>query len=456
VPFERLVEELQPRRSLAHTPVFQVLFVLQNAPLPPLDLPGLRLEPLDVETGRAPFDLSVDLVETSDGLRASWLFATDLFEPETVAGFAESYRSLLAAALAEPGRPLASLPILAEAERQAVLAPAETRKAAWEAPRSLAETPLAGIWTELLGEERPGRHDGFFDLGGHSLLAVWLLARVQEACGVNLVLRDVFAHPTLAGMAARIEELASTAGTPENEAGPWSPLVRLAEGKEGEAPLFCIHGGGGSVLVFADLARALGGELPVFGLEARGLSAGQAPVDRIEEMAGLYLDAIREARPSGPYRLLGYSIGAKVAFEIARRLEAEGERIDLLALLDIPAVVPAEADEALEAELSPEALALPRLDPESVRRHLAVWRASWEASRSWVPQAYGGRVLLIVAEEGGHPQEEDPTLGWSDFATGGVEVVTVPGGHFTLLAPPHVGALVAELSSYIISSADGP
>jgi amino acid adenylation domain-containing protein len=445
VPFERLVEELQPRRSLAHTPVFQALFVLQNAPLPPLDLPGLHLEPLDVETGRAPFDLSVDLVETSEGLRASWLYTTDLFEPSTIGRFAESYRSLFAAAVAEPDRPLADLPILAEAERQAVLTPAETRKAAWEAPRTLAETLLAGLWTELLDVERPGRQDGFFDLGGHSLLAVWLLARVQESCGVELVLRDVFAHPTLAGLAARIEELAATAAAPGDQSRSWSPLVRLAEGKEGEAPLFCIHGGGGSVLVFADLARALGEELPVFGLEARGLAAGPPPLDRIEAMADLYLEAIREVRPRGPYRLLGYSIGGKVAFEIARRLEAGGEPIELLAVLDIPAVVPEGADEAFESELAAEVADFPQLDPESVRRHLAVWRASWKASRSWSPGSYGGQVLLMVAEKGEHPQQEDPTLGWSACAAGGVEVVTVPGGHFTLLAPPHVGTLARSL-----------
>src|SRR6185369_8865955 len=75
---------------------------------------------------------------------------------------------------------------------------------------------------------------------------------------------------------------------------------------------------------------------PVFALESRGFSEGQAPLHSIEEMADLYLAAIREVRPRGPYRLLGYSMGSKIAFAMARELERDGETVEQLVLVDIP------------------------------------------------------------------------------------------------------------------------
>lgn len=223
---------------------------------------------------------------------------------------------------------------------------------------------------------------------------------------------------------------------------PWSPAVRLADGPAGEPPLFCIHGGGGNVLIFADLARVLRGERPVYALEARGLAEGQTPLDRIEDMATLYLAAIREIQPHGPYQILGYSIGSRTAVEIARRLEESGEAVDRLILVDHAAT----ALEGGEEDLNPEVPDLPDLDPEAVRRHLAVWRSCWEAARSWNPQPYGGGALLIVAEEGIHAAAADPALGWGSVVAGGVEVVRAPGDHFTVLARPQVEDLVACLA----------
>src|SRR5205823_3068641 len=75
-------------------------------------------------------------------------------------------------------------------------------KRAWEAPEGVLETALASLWQDLLGVERVGRHDQFFELGGHSLLAVQLMSRVRHSHGVEVPIRDLFAHPTLAGFAA--------------------------------------------------------------------------------------------------------------------------------------------------------------------------------------------------------------------------------------------------------------
>ncbi|HEX2187358.1 MAG TPA: amino acid adenylation domain-containing protein, partial [Longimicrobiaceae bacterium] len=121
LPFERLVGELQPGRDLGRNPVFQVLFVLQNAPLRPEDAGGLRMEPEDVEGTAAKFDLTLALEERGGGLAGAIEYAAELFDAATVERMAGHLRVLLEAVAADPERRLSALPVLTPAER-AVLA----------------------------------------------------------------------------------------------------------------------------------------------------------------------------------------------------------------------------------------------------------------------------------------------------------------------------------------------
>jgi amino acid adenylation domain-containing protein/thioester reductase-like protein len=122
VPFERLVDELRPGRDLSRTPLFQVMFVGQNAPLRPFAAAGLRLEPREIDLGIARFDLAVSLAPAAAGWAATWKLATDLFDVPTVVRMAGHFENLLAAALAEPERPLGELDLLSPHERHQVLA----------------------------------------------------------------------------------------------------------------------------------------------------------------------------------------------------------------------------------------------------------------------------------------------------------------------------------------------
>ncbi|MBU6399476.1 MAG: amino acid adenylation domain-containing protein, partial [Verrucomicrobia bacterium] len=121
LPFERLVEELRPVRDLSRNPVVQVLFALQNAPLPPLQLPGLRQSLLELDPGVAKVDLTLEVQEQAQGLRASFNYATDLFEPPTIQRLATHWRALLQAMVADPQQRLSHLPLLTPAERHQVL-----------------------------------------------------------------------------------------------------------------------------------------------------------------------------------------------------------------------------------------------------------------------------------------------------------------------------------------------
>jgi amino acid adenylation domain-containing protein len=121
LPFEMLVSELQPERSLAHSPLFQVMFALQNALRQPLALPGLELSEEGGDTGAGQFDLVLLIAEGEERLAGSLKYNPDLFDASTVGRIAEHLRTLLDAAVAAPETPLALLPLLTPAERQQLL-----------------------------------------------------------------------------------------------------------------------------------------------------------------------------------------------------------------------------------------------------------------------------------------------------------------------------------------------
>jgi amino acid adenylation domain-containing protein len=121
LPFEELVEALQPVRSLSHTPLFQVMFTLENSPLPSFDLPDLTVSPLVVETTAAKFDLTLSMSNTSSGLICSWEYNSDLFDNDTIARMAEHFQTLLSGIVANPEQPISELPLLTEREQRQLL-----------------------------------------------------------------------------------------------------------------------------------------------------------------------------------------------------------------------------------------------------------------------------------------------------------------------------------------------
>ncbi|WP_244237808.1 non-ribosomal peptide synthetase, partial [Corallococcus llansteffanensis] len=192
------------------------------------------------------------------------------------------------------------------------------------APRTPTEALLATLWAEVLRRDRVGVTEDFFALGGHSLLAVRLAAGIRARTGQSLPLAALFQAPT-------IEQLARFLG---REPAPTSSLVAIQRGGPSRRPFFLVHAVGGNVLGFAELARRLGPEQPVYGLQAQGLDGRLPPLESLDAMARHYVEALRAAQPHGPYRLGGWSLGAVIAGEMARHLHAAGEPVELLALIE--------------------------------------------------------------------------------------------------------------------------
>jgi thioesterase domain-containing protein len=209
-------------------------------------------------------------------------------------------------------------------------------------------------------------------------------------------------------------------------------------------------------------------------------------------MAARYLAEVQTVQPEGPYLLGGWSLGAVVAFEMARQLEARGERVALLALIDPPPPQSAPAAEglgdlALLAGLvedleglsgrhleidAAEILALPpgerlarvlalaqsagALSPELRLAHaeelLAVYAHNRRALDGYVPIPYSGELVVVRAQGSLPAGTGDPTLGWRDLAAGGTGIVVLPGDHYSLLRPPAVEALATALAGPLTRS----
>ncbi|MDM3856894.1 MAG: amino acid adenylation domain-containing protein [Aphanizomenon gracile PMC649.10] len=121
VPFEQVVEALQPERNLSYTPLFQVMFILQNAPLDNLELSGLNLTPLPTQTITAKFDLTLSMEESPEGLIGTWEYNSDLFEPETIARMINHFQNLLTAIVKTPKQRIGLLPMLSQQEQHQLL-----------------------------------------------------------------------------------------------------------------------------------------------------------------------------------------------------------------------------------------------------------------------------------------------------------------------------------------------
>ena len=139
LPFEMLVDALQPQRAMSHSPLFQVMFVLQDAPVDALELPGLTLMPQPSDTGTAKFDLTLSVTDTGDGLHGLLEYNTDLFRLETIRRMIQHLRMLLEGVIADPDRPVAMLPMLTEAQREMLLQEWNQTRVAYPTDRCVHE-----------------------------------------------------------------------------------------------------------------------------------------------------------------------------------------------------------------------------------------------------------------------------------------------------------------------------
>jgi amino acid adenylation domain-containing protein len=382
---------------------------------------------------------------------------------------------------------LANLPLTAnqKLDRDRLPAPGGVRpnlESRYIAPRDAAELRLTQIWEELLNVRPVGVTDNFFDLGGHSLLALRLLVKIEQSLGRKLPLAALFESPT-------IEHLAAVTRRQEGE----RPQIVTLWQAEHRLKLFLVHTGGGTVLNYVPLARHLAAEVPVYGIQARGLDGEGEPHRSLSEMAADYITKLRALQPLGPYLLAGHSLGGVIAFEMARQLHRAGQPIALLAMFDSILARPSEHDQpddrrdadtrtladaaATMARFMGKEIDLP-LDElrklttdaqiahvldvlkhndavpfdeaaELMRNLLTVSRAHVAARRAYRPAVSPVPITLFRARDARSTDHAAPdadvavrqSLGWSAVSQKPVRVLWVPGDHVSMMNEPNVRGL---------------
>ncbi|MGV9899534.1 alpha/beta fold hydrolase, partial [Streptomyces tendae] len=330
------------------------------------------------------------------------------------------------------------------------------------APRTPAEHRVCTLFAEVLGVERAGVEDDFFELGGHSFLAARLVARLREEFGQDLPVRTVFDSPTPEGVAAVLT------GTADGGPGRSSESLLALRARGTAAPLFCLHPGGGFSWCYAGLVRHLGPDVPVYGIQARGLDGSGPLPSSMAEMTAEYLALIRSVQPSGPYRLAGWSFGGLVAHALATALRAEGEEVSLLALLDAyPPGENADTSEPVEHEVVAHNLramgfefdtaeliadqegvlrrfreflqsgdqALAQLEARDILALKDVYVNNVRLMRKFTPEFFDGDVLFVSAERKSADDREgrlNVSL-WQPFTGGSVEVCAIDSTHGNLM-----------------------
>lgn len=350
------------------------------------------------------------------------------------------------------------------------------------APRDDLEGQLAQIWSEILQINPVGIKDNFFELGGHSLLAVNLIAKIKRRLGKQLPLSTLFTSST-------IEDLANLVRDEKKVTS--SSLVPL-QTKGTKEPFFCVHPAGGHVFYYRELSNLLGTNVPFYGLQAQGFNEGEKVFNKVEEMAEFYVKTMLEFKPEGPYQIGGWSFGGVVAFEMAQQLLQQGREVSLLALLDpwVPILLDPNkkidnlymrgvlsryfggmfgvtnlvneeeliglnseekiefiVDKAEKLKLFPE-----EATREQNRRFIDVIVGTLKATYSYKRRPYPGKATVFRAQEK-HPHGIDPQLVWVEMYAildvAEMEVVMVPGNHFTFIKEPHIKVLAKRFNEHL-------
>ncbi|MER7786905.1 non-ribosomal peptide synthetase [Streptomyces sp. NPDC097640] len=357
------------------------------------------------------------------------------------------------------------------------------------APEGDVETTLAGVYARVLNTEKVSATASFFDLGGTSLDVLRLKLEIQNEFGIEDVpMSTVLQAPTVRALAARL-----TAGEGADGDSAYDPLVPLQVTGDG-TPLFCVHPGLGEVLVFVNLAKYFTGERPFYALRARGFGQGETHFGSFADMVSTYVEAIRRAQPSGPYAVAGYSYGAAVAFEIAKRLEADGDEVDFVGVFNLPPRISGRMNEitftdgainlALFLELIkpadiegltatlrplPEADQLAHLIDHAPKRRLTELDLTLKRFADWVqlaqsmvhlgrayePSGTVGQVKVFYCTPlRGTKQEwlDNQLRDWDEFTRHPNTYIEVDGEHYTLMSPQHVHTFQATLRQELARS----
>jgi len=476
VPFEKVVEFLQPERNLSYNPIFQVMFSVIKAAVQSDTFGDLTAYSYRVLPTKAILDLSMTIIEGKGGqFWAQIDYNTDLFRSEDVTRMLADYSTLIQAVIDNPEKRILDLP-LGEApadqmaacslpvnisSRQKTLTlssssisrgpkPERPVEPIHAEPTYAEEKLLVGIWRDLLRLPGIGIDDNFFEIGGHSLLAAQLIAQVQSATGRRITVSAVFRAPTIRAFAQVLRD----DSLPE----PDPVAMKLRDGAGNDmVPFFGVAAPGVDTFGFAQLAHHLPPNQSSYKLQASAPVVLGRPFtsDELQALARQYVTAMKSAQPHGPYCLAAMCEGVLIAQQMILQLESEGEQVALFTIFDTWVLENSQIrslwaiDYYMQRFRNFRALSLDK-QFATVRRVFrritgapnsnsgSGWNRAYWPDKDFQPPQFQAPVLLFKRPRQPFFYVRDPQMGWGSRSRGKVEICELKCGHYEMLRDPHV------------------
>lgn len=494
LPYDQLVERLNPPRNPQYNPCFQTMLAYQDARYWTLNLPKLDCRTIEICTHTAKFDFILFAEQNTQGLLLQGEYNTNLYTPSTIQNVLREYAQLLETLAEQPDQSISAFIHRSEIsfKKQKRIqpqinepaGPAITSPPSAALPQGEVEKVLSKIWEELLLVDRPVRRDdNFFHLGGHSLKAVTLFYRIQQHFKITLPLGLIFETPTLQSLAAKIESTGIESITRD---------VVLIRPGQCEKAIFYLPGLGGHTLNFYHLAHALDIPLAQYGLNLPGQDGRRPLLDSIEAMAEFFIEKIIEIQPTGPYFLCGFSMGGTIAYEMALQLARSNQPVAFLALLGTPAPgLPkigsnkplhylerlyrffcrlsfsekkrylsyrmTKRKERLLKKLTSNEAQSAYFQSQILPLYETIRKISFKAFRSYQPsRPYPGPMILLREMGNSNPLLYDlysePVFGWDRYVNGPISVYDIECEHPHILHEPYVHQCAALMEKDILAA----
>ncbi len=366
-------------------------------------------------------------------------------------------------------------------------------------PRNPCESALQAIWEKLLSIHPIGVTDNFFARGGDSYLILDLYAQIEACWRTRLPVSALYENPTIAQFAGLLQE----------QSHSWSSIIPIRI-QGNKPPLIFLHGISGDALYCHRFVPYLAPDQPVYGIQSPGCSEMNHPLASIEEMAAYYIHELNQVLPEVPFVLVGWSWGARVAYEMARQLFAQGRKMVTVIIIDaaterryllssipyfihhIPGFL-TNLPRWLRDDLLDTDKNLTIRFPQRVRRTLkdfykwvkllmhrrgtkkfcheledvlnpdkyspniqALMAINFQALRQYKLLPYAGQVTLFRARTRPFFHSHDWDLGWNKLALGGIEVISINGYHYSIVREPRVRELAMKLQMVLDRNQSSP
>lgn len=502
VPFEKVVEVLQPERNLSYNPIFQVMFSVIKAAVQSHSFGNLEALPYIVESNTSIFDLSMTIIEGVDGIWWAQIeHNTELFASKDIARLLSDYTTLLEATVSHPEKRISDFPATTSAaegrhahnfageggslptqaadqshkdvafaagsvcrtierfsgerfsggksrKRKALARPHSSRKQQEAADTLSAEEKLLlTIWKDLIHAPEIGIDDNFFDIGGHSLLAAQVIAQIQSATNRKIAVTAVFRAPTIRQFAQLLRE--DVLHQPD-------PIAMKLKSGRGPISFFGVALPGVDTFGFGQLARHLSPDQSVYKLQASAPVIFGRPLSATElrDLAKQYVKAMKAVQPHGPYCLGAMCEGVLVAQQMILLLESQKEEVGLFAIFDTwvlenSQIRPLWAVDyymqrwrSLRSSSWSEQFAILR---RIVRRKQSRekdpgrgWNRLYWPGKDFQPPRFNAPVLLFKRPRQPFFYVRDPNMGWAERSLGGVTICELECGHAEMLREPFV------------------